>query len=94
MMKKHWRSAAVGLAFAAAFAATPARAQSVDDRIQSLEQELMRLKTEQAQTRVEQIELRKDAAAAAAALPTFSYRPGNGVLVEAADKAWSLRFSI
>jgi hypothetical protein len=92
-MKKHWRSAAAGLAFAAAFAVTPARAQTVDDRIQSLEQELMRLKSEQAQTRAQQIELKKDAEAAAAALPTFSYRPGDGVMVEAADKAWSVRFS-
>jgi hypothetical protein len=92
-MKKPWTSTALGVALAAAFAVTPARAQNVDDRIQALEQELMKLKTEQAQTRAEQMELKKDAEAAAAALPNFSYRPGNGVLVEAADKAWSVRFS-
>jgi hypothetical protein len=92
-MKKPWTSTALGIALAVAFAVTPARAQNVDDRIQALEQELMKLKTEQAQTRVEQMELKKDAEAAAAALPNFSYRPGNGVLVEAADKAWSVRFS-
>jgi hypothetical protein len=93
-MKKYWTSTALSMALAAAFAVTPARAQSVDDRIQTLEQELMRLKSEQAQTRAEQIELKKDAAAAAAALPNFSYRPGNGVTLEAADKAWSVRFSL
>ena len=40
-----------------------ARSQSVDDKIKSLEQELMQLKTEQ-------VELRKEATAAAAPLPT------------------------
>src|SRR5215471_13085296 len=68
-------------------AAGTARAQSVDDKIKSLEQELTQLKEQQ-------VELKKEATAAAAALPTFEYRPGNGLEVEAADKAWSVRFTI
>src|ERR671918_2898119 len=67
-------------------AAVPAGAQNVDDKIKALEQELSQLKSQQ-------IELKKEATAAAAALPEFSYRPGNGVLIEAADKSWSFRHS-
>jgi len=51
-----------------------------------LEQELSQLKSDQ-------MELRKDATAAAA-LPGFSYRPGNGMLIEAADKSWSVRMAL
>src|ERR1043166_1249967 len=74
---------------AAAFllAAAPVRAQSVDDKIKVLEQELSQLKEQQ-------ITLKKEATAAEAALPTFSYRPGNGLNIEAADKSWGLRFTI
>jgi len=68
-------------------AAAPARAQSVDQRIQALEQELSQLKEQQ-------IELKKEATEAAAALPTFSYRPGDGMTIEAANKAWSFRASM
>jgi hypothetical protein len=68
------------------FAVAPVRAQSVDEKIQNLEQELSQLKSQQ-------IEMKKDAAAAAAALPSFSYRPGNGMNIEAADKSWGLRAS-
>ena len=58
----------------------------VDSRIDALQQELSQLKEQQ-------IELKKEATAAAAAMPTFSYRPGNGMLIEAADKSWSFRHS-
>ena len=68
-------------------AAVPAWAQSVDDKIKALEQELGQLKSQQ-------VELKKEATAAAAALPSFSYRPGNGVNIEAADKSWGIRFSM
>ncbi|HWO40607.1 MAG TPA: hypothetical protein VNO43_02255 [Candidatus Eisenbacteria bacterium] len=82
------------LSFSAFFLAiAPVWAQNVDDRIRALEDELNRLKAEQQQVRTEQMELKKEAAAAAAALPTFEYRPGNGVLMEAADKSWGIRFS-
>src|SRR5215470_8538797 len=75
-------------------AVVPARAQDMDQRIQALENELTRLKHEQAQVNAEQIEIRKQAVAAAAALPEFSYRPGGGMLIEAADKSWSFRASL
>ncbi|MGE5306746.1 MAG: hypothetical protein ACM3TN_25860 [Alphaproteobacteria bacterium] len=78
-----------GLAFllGIVLAAAPVRAQSVDDKIKALEQELSELKSQQ-------IDMKKDAAAAAAALPTFSYRPGNGLDIEAADKSWGFRASM
>src|SRR5215471_13663559 len=76
------------------WAAVPARAQDTDQRIQALEDELQRLKSEQAQVKAEQLEMRKQAVEAAAALPNFSYRPGGGMLIEAADKSWSFRTSV
>jgi hypothetical protein len=54
----------------------------------------MRLKSEQAQVKTEQIEMRKEARAAEAALPTFTYRPGSGLTMEAADKAWSINLGV
>ena len=77
----------LALLSAALFAAAPAFAQSVDDKIKSLEQELTQLKDQQ-------VEMKKEATAAAAALPTFSYRPGNGLNIEAADKSWGFRATI
>ena len=68
-------------------AAGTVRAQSVDDKIKSLEQELTQLKDQQ-------VEMKKEATAAVAALPTFSYRPGNGLNIEAADKSWGFRATI
>jgi hypothetical protein len=68
-------------------AAVTVRAQSIDDRIKSLEQELIQLKEQQ-------IEMKKEATAAAEAMPSFSYRPGNGLNIEAADKSWGLRFAL
>jgi len=72
----------------AAFAlgVVPAQAQNVEQKIQALEQELSALKSDQ-------MELKKEAAAAAAAMPTFRYDPGQGVRIEAADKAWALQLS-
>jgi hypothetical protein len=66
-------------------AVAPAWAQNVDSRIQTLESELSRLKSEQ-------MELKKEAVAAAAALPTFSYRPGGGLTITAADQSWAIKF--
>ena len=68
-------------------AGAPAEAQNVDDKIKALEQELSELKSQQ-------MDLKKEATAQAAALPSFSYRPGNGVDITAADKSWGLRFGI
>ena len=83
MRKKMWLASML-----AAFLLTAGtvQAQSVSDKISALEQELQQLKEQQ-------IELKKEATAAAAAMPSFSYRPGNGVKIEAADKAWGLRFT-
>jgi len=67
-------------------AAVPGRAQDVGEKIKALEHELLQLKEQQ-------IEMKREATEAAAALPTFSYRPGNGILIEAADKSWSFRHS-
>jgi len=86
-MKKRWLLGGFGLMLIAMLGAVPVRAQSVDEKIKSLEQELSQLKSEQ-------IDMKKDAAAAAAALPNFSYRPGNGVNIEAADKSWGFRASM
>ena len=65
-------------------AAGTVRAQTIDDKIKTLENELIQLKEQQ-------IELKKEATAAAAAMPTFSFRPGSGLNIEAADKSWSWR---
>jgi hypothetical protein len=77
----------MGLSFllaAFALAVVPAQAQNVDDKIKALEQELLQLKSDQ-------MELKKEATAAAAALPSFEYRGGNGLNIEAADKSWAFR---
>src|SRR5215831_20454770 len=88
MKKGFWGFAAVGsMLMAMLLAAVPVRAQSVDDKIKALEQELSSLKSRQ-------IELKKEATAQAAALPSFSYRPGNGADITAADKSWGIRFSM
>ncbi|HEY7219885.1 MAG TPA: hypothetical protein VH985_15975, partial [Candidatus Binatia bacterium] len=84
-MKK--RFVKLALLSAVLFAAAPVFAQSVDDKIKALEQELSQLKDQQ-------VELKKEATAAAAALPSFEYRPGNGLNIEAADKSWGVRFTL
>jgi hypothetical protein len=95
MKKRLVQGIVLGFALTALFvAAMPGQAQNVDQRIQALEQELERLKSEQAQVKTEQMEMRKQALEAAAALPNFSYRPGGGMLIEAADKSWSFRASV
>src|SRR5688500_1111899 len=94
-MKKVSSFTALGFMLAMIFAAAlPARADSVDQKISALEAELARLKTEQTQVKSEQLELRKNALAADGALPTFTYRPAAGLRIEAADKAWSIRFAM
>src|SRR5262247_4682587 len=89
MKKGFWGLGALGLMLMALLTAgaPAAKAQSVDDKIKALEEELSSLKSQQ-------IELKKEATAAAAALPSFSYRPGNGLDITAADKSWGVRFSM
>ncbi len=68
-------------------AAAPVFSDEIEDRLKSLKQEMAELEARQ-------IELKKEATAQAAAMPAFSYRPGNGMMIEAADKSWSLRAGI
>ena len=82
MEKRFW---ALSVLTVFLFAAGTVRAQSVDEKIKSLEQELSQLKEQQ-------VELKKEATAAAAALPEFTYRPGGGVTISAADKSWGINF--
>ena len=80
MKKGFWGFTPLGFMLTAILlAAMPAWAQSVDDKIKAMEQEISQLKSQQ-------MELKKESTAAAAALPSFGYRPGNGVNIEAADK--------
>jgi hypothetical protein len=74
---------------ALAFWTAPLWAESVDQKIKAMEEELARLKADQTRASQEQIEMKKEATAAAAALPTFSYRPGKGATITAADRSWS-----
>jgi len=76
----------VSLLAAFLLAAGSVWAQTIDDKIKTLEQELIQLKEQQ-------IEMKKEATSAAAAMPTFTYRPGSGMMIEAADKSWSFRNS-
>ncbi len=86
-MKKLLSIAALGSLLAAlVLAVAPAWADDVDQKIKTLEQELNRLKGEQ-------MELKKEATAAAAAAPTFTYRPGAGATLEAADKSFAVGFA-
>src|SRR5262245_55569144 len=88
MKKGFWGFAALGSMLAALLlAAVPAGAENVDDKITAVEQALTSLKSKK-------MEHKKEATAQAAALPSFSYRPGKGVDITAADKSWGIRFGI
>src|SRR5262249_7651226 len=88
MEKGFWRFAALGSMLAALLlAAVPAGGQNVDDKIKAMDQGRSSLKSQQR-------EVKKEATAAAAALPSFSYRPGNGIDITAADKSWGIRFGM
>ena len=71
--------------------AAAARADDVDEQINVLKDEVARLENSQAQIKAEQMEIKREAAAAAAHIPNFSYRPGNGLSIESADKTWAFR---
>jgi hypothetical protein len=89
-MKNRYLRLKVGVGIVAAFllAAAPAVADS------ELAAQIKELKERLSQLEQQQIEMTKEATAAAAALPTFSYRPGSGMMIEAADKSWSFRASM
>src|SRR3972149_8544137 len=85
-MKKLFSSVVLGSLLAAlVLAAAPAWAQDVESRIEAVKAELERLKSEQ-------MELKKEAVAAAAAMPTFDYRPCRGLGITAADQSWAIKF--
>jgi hypothetical protein len=72
------------------------KADDIEAQIKALEAEVSKiepLKDQIERLRSQQIELKKDATAAAAALPEFSYRPGRGMTITAADKSWSFNTS-
>ena len=73
---------ALGLAAAMVLAASPVQASDVDTRIQALERELAQLKQNQ-----------ESALAAEMKGPKFSYKPGGGLTIAAADNNWSIRFT-
>ena len=80
--------------FALLLTVTIASAQSedIDKKIKALENEVAKiepLKDQIEKLREQQIELKKEATAAAAEMPTFQYRPGRGLTIAAADKSWS-----
>jgi hypothetical protein len=95
MKKRSLVNALIGSAFFGSLLATmPAVAQneSVDAQIKSLEAEVSKIesmKEQIDQLKAQQIEMKKEATSAAAALPEFSYRPGRGLTISAADKSWS-----
>jgi hypothetical protein len=76
---------ALGMLFVFLLAAAWARAQTVEERIKAIQQEISQLKDQQ-------IEMKKEATAAAAALPTFTYRTGF-LGITAADKSWQISWS-
>ncbi len=88
-------TAASSIVTALLLAVVPAAAQNNDEiekQIKALEAEVQKiepLKDQIERLRSQQLELKKDATAAAAALPTFEYRPGRGMTIAAADKSWS-----
>ena len=74
------------------FATAATSAGEVDERIKALE-EVQRANAEELnRLKGEQMELKKEATAATAALPNFTYRPGNGLSIQAADRSWEIRF--
>lgn len=74
------------------FAAASVLAGEVEERIKSLE-EVQRANAEElARLKTEQIELKKEATAAAVAMPEFVYRPGRGLTINAADQSWGIGF--
>ncbi len=88
-----WRVSTLGGMLLLCLGVTPALGGEVEDRIRALEAQQRANAEELAQLKGEQMELKKEATAAAAALPTFTYRPGAGVTIAAADRSWEWRIS-
>jgi hypothetical protein len=90
--KQMWTGAvALGGILFVCLAASSSAAGELEERIRTLEETQRANAEELAKLKGEQMELRKEATAAAAALPSFTYRPRRGLLIEAADKSWAVR---
>jgi hypothetical protein len=64
----------------------------IEAQIKALEAEVAKiepLRDQIERLKHQQLELKKEATTAADALPSFSYRPGRGMTITAADKSWS-----
>jgi len=89
---KYFTAMSFGLVASIA-AVWPVQAQSdIEDQIKVLESEVQKiepLKDQIERLRSQQVEMKKEATAAAAEMPTFSYRPGRGMTIAGADKSWS-----
>jgi len=90
--RNNWRGViALGGILFLCLAVSRASAGDVEDRIRALEEVQRANAAELEKLKGEQIELRKEATAAAAAMPSFTYRPRRGLLIEAGDKSWAIR---
>src|SRR4030095_13765920 len=79
-------------AFLLTLVSASAQSEDIEKQIKALENEVAEiepLKDQIEKLREQQIELKKEATAAAAEMPTFQYRPGRGLTIAAADKSWS-----
>ncbi|HXU14180.1 MAG TPA: hypothetical protein VN708_03555 [Terriglobales bacterium] len=89
---KYFTAMSFGLVASIA-AVWPVQAQGdIEDQIKALESEVQKiepLKDQIERLRYQQLEMKKEATAAAAEMPTFSYRPGRGLTIAGADKSWS-----
>ena len=91
--RNNWRRlTALGGILFLCLAVSPVSAGEVEERIRALEEVQRANAIELERLKGQQIELKKEATAAAAELPTFTFRPGGGVFIEATDKSWGLRF--
>jgi len=91
---------AISLGLAASLAAVwPAKAQNnadIEAQIKALEAEVQKiepLKDQIERLRHQQLEMKKEATAAAAEMPTFSYRPGRGLTITGGDKSWGVNMT-
>jgi hypothetical protein len=85
-----FRNLRKGVLLFAAVALMPAAPAFSDE----IAERLKLLKNEVAALEARQLEMEKEATAAALEMPTFTYRPSNGMMIEAADKSWAVRFGI
>ncbi|HWO41302.1 MAG TPA: hypothetical protein VNO43_05820 [Candidatus Eisenbacteria bacterium] len=86
-----WRATALGGILFLCAGIGPVFAGEIEEKIKTLEEQQRANAEELERLKGEQLEMRKEATAAAEKLPTFQYRPGAGVTIEAADGSWGFR---